>query len=121
MPRSFSLGILLVGCGLGSNSNMGTIYRIRAGFIFPQPSCDASGVTGFGSSSPVRSSSYILTFFYYLQFTTGKKYPIYGTQWHPEKLQFEWEPKEAISHSPDAILVGQYMANFFVKQGTQLD
>lgn len=49
----------------------------------------------------------------------GKKYPIYGTQWHPEKLQFEWEPKEAISHSPDAILVGQYMANFFVKQARQ--
>jgi len=46
----------------------------------------------------------------------GKKYPIYGTQWHPEKLQFEWEPKEAIDHSPDAIRVGQYMANFFVNQ-----
>jgi len=49
----------------------------------------------------------------------GKKYPIYGTQWHPEKFQFEWEPKEAISHSTDAIVVGQYMANFFVKQARQ--
>ncbi|KAL9956183.1 hypothetical protein ACROYT_G037627 [Oculina patagonica] len=49
----------------------------------------------------------------------GKNYPIYGTQWHPEKCQFEWEPKEAIDHSPDAVLVGQYMANFFVKQARQ--
>lgn len=51
----------------------------------------------------------------------GKKYPIYGTQWHPEKLSFEWTPKEVIDHSPDAIFVGQYMANFFVNQGTSLD
>ena len=27
---------------------MGTLYRFRAGFIFPQPSC-SSGVTGFPS------------------------------------------------------------------------
>ncbi|XP_073246520.1 gamma-glutamyl hydrolase-like [Porites lutea] len=46
----------------------------------------------------------------------GKKYPFFGTQWHPEKSQFEWEPKEAIDHSPDAIRIGQYMANFFVNQ-----
>lgn len=46
----------------------------------------------------------------------GKKYPAYGTQWHPEKIQFEWEPKESIDHSEDAIRVGQYMANFFVNQ-----
>lgn len=69
-----------------------------------------------GASFMIRTI--ISSLFYHLQLTTGKKYPIYGTQWHPEKLQFEWEPKEAISHSPDAVLVGQYMANFFVKQGT---
>ncbi|KAJ7390169.1 hypothetical protein OS493_026676 [Desmophyllum pertusum] len=49
----------------------------------------------------------------------GKKYPIYGTQWHPEKHQFEWEPTEAIDHSPDAIHAGQYMADFFVNQARQ--
>lgn len=53
--------------------------------------------------------------------TTGKKYPFFGTQWHPEKSQFEWEPKEAIDHSPDAIRIGQYMANFFVNQGINSD
>ena len=57
-------------------------------------------------------------FLSFITYCTGKKHPIYGTQWHPEKMQFEWEPKEDISHSPDAIPVGQYMANFFVKQGT---
>lgn len=49
----------------------------------------------------------------------GKKYPFFGTQWHPEKLQFEWDPKEEIDHSPDAIRIGQYMANVFANQARQ--
>mmetsp|Transcript_11414 Transcript_11414/g.18720 ORF Transcript_11414/g.18720 Transcript_11414/m.18720 type:complete len:323 (+) Transcript_11414:62-1030(+) len=50
------------------------------------------------------------------------KYPIFGSQWHPEKNNFEWGetsdgvPKEAINHSLHAIMVSQYMANFFVAQ-----
>lgn len=50
------------------------------------------------------------------------KYPIFGAQWHPEKNPFEWAmtadgtPYEAIDHSPDAIKVSQYMANFYVQQ-----
>lgn len=49
-------------------------------------------------------------------------YPIYGLQWHPEKNAFEWGmtvdgiPKEAINHSPYAIEVEQYMADFLVQQ-----
>ena len=48
-------------------------------------------------------------------------YPIYGSQWHPEKNPFEWGqtngiPNEAINHSPEAILIAQYSANFFVQQ-----
>ncbi len=50
------------------------------------------------------------------------KYPIYGTQWHPEKNSFEWAKNsdgsayEAINHSPNAVAVTQYTANFFVQQ-----
>jgi gamma-glutamyl hydrolase len=50
------------------------------------------------------------------------KYPIFGSQWHPEKNNFEWGetsegiPNEGINHSHDAILASQYMANFFVDQ-----
>ena len=50
------------------------------------------------------------------------KYPIFGVQWHPEKNPFEWAvtqdgvPYEVIDHSPEAIKVSQYMANFFVQQ-----
>ena len=49
------------------------------------------------------------------------KYPIFGTQWHPEKNIFEWQkangaPYEAINHSPEAVKIAQYTANFFVEQ-----
>ena len=44
----------------------------------------------------------------------GKKYPIYGFQWHPEKNAFEWSGH--INHSPDAIKTMQYMADFTVQE-----
>lgn len=48
-------------------------------------------------------------------------YPIFGTQWHPEKNTFEWYkvngvPYEAINHSPEAVFVAQYTGDFFVQQ-----
>jgi gamma-glutamyl hydrolase len=44
------------------------------------------------------------------------KYPIYGAQWHAEKVQYEWNPSEDINHSPDAVLAMQYFAEFFVNE-----
>lgn len=41
-------------------------------------------------------------------------YPVYGTQWHPEKNPYEWTNNEPIPHTADAVAVAQYMANFFV-------
>ncbi|XP_065828639.1 gamma-glutamyl hydrolase-like [Oscarella lobularis] len=49
------------------------------------------------------------------------KYPIYGVQWHPEKNIFEWIASEGINHSSNAVLVTQYMANFFVSQARMND
>jgi gamma-glutamyl hydrolase len=43
-------------------------------------------------------------------------FPIRGTQWHPERPQFEWNPELNLNHSGDAILAMQYMANFFVSE-----
>ena len=54
-------------------------------------------------------------------FKKGKRYPIYGVQWHPEKNPFEWTTAENIPHSADAILAAQFVANFFVNQGLCLD
>ena len=45
------------------------------------------------------------------------KYPIYGTQWHPEKNAFNWNPHYVINHSAHAVRVAQYFANFFVSEG----
>ncbi|XP_074478295.1 gamma-glutamyl hydrolase-like isoform X2 [Sebastes fasciatus] len=42
-------------------------------------------------------------------------YPIYGTQWHPEKNAFEWK-KSYVPHSPSAVRTSYYMAEFFVNE-----
>ncbi|KAI5610278.1 gamma-glutamyl hydrolase precursor [Silurus asotus] len=42
-------------------------------------------------------------------------FPIYGTQWHPEKNAFEWT-KANIPHSPAAIKTTFYMAQFLVNE-----
>ncbi|XP_041669700.1 gamma-glutamyl hydrolase [Cheilinus undulatus] len=42
-------------------------------------------------------------------------YPIYGTQWHPEKNAFEWR-RLYYPHSPSAIKITFYTAEFFVNE-----
>jgi len=46
----------------------------------------------------------------------AKNYPIYGTQWHPEKNNFEFNTNLEICHTSIAVLMTQYMSNFFVNQ-----
>jgi gamma-glutamyl hydrolase len=46
----------------------------------------------------------------------GFKYPIFASQWHPEKNAFEWTLREAIPHENMSIKVTQFMSNFFVNQ-----
>ncbi|XP_071943791.1 LOW QUALITY PROTEIN: gamma-glutamyl hydrolase-like [Antedon mediterranea] len=45
-------------------------------------------------------------------------YPIYGTQWHPEKNLFEWNTSKDynIPHSFRATAVAQYVADFLVNE-----
>ena len=40
-------------------------------------------------------------------------YPIFGTQWHPEKNAFEWKCA-AVPHSPAAVSISQLIARRFV-------
>ncbi|CAN9506063.1 unnamed protein product [Ophioblennius macclurei] len=42
-------------------------------------------------------------------------YPIYATQWHPEKNPFEWR-RSYYPHSPSAVRMTFYMAEFFVSE-----
>lgn len=44
------------------------------------------------------------------------EWPVYGTQWHPERPQFEWTPQDNINHTSSAILAMQYVADFFVNE-----
>lgn len=40
----------------------------------------------------------------------------YGSQWHPEKPQFEWWSSEVINHSPASIQANSYFARFFATE-----
>lgn len=46
----------------------------------------------------------------------ARDYPVYGTQWHPEKNAFEFN-KAYVAHSPAAVRTSFYAAEFFVKEG----
>eukprot|EP00092_Neocalanus_flemingeri_P016060 GFUD01017384.1.p1 GENE.GFUD01017384.1~~GFUD01017384.1.p1 ORF type:complete len:323 (+),score=84.53 GFUD01017384.1:84-1052(+) len=51
----------------------------------------------------------------FLSTMEAKDYPIYATQFHPEKNAYEWAPKfSSIPHSREAVNVAQYFADFFI-------
>ncbi len=61
----------------------------------------------------------------------NKSRPIYALQWHPEKILFEFsvvnksqhrdKSQENIKHSYNAVLIAQFMANFFVNETRKND
>ena len=47
-------------------------------------------------------------------------YPIWGTQFHPEKNIYEWgNDYMSVPHSPSSIKAGLYFGDFFVNQGNE--
>ena len=40
----------------------------------------------------------------------GKKYPLWGLQFHPSRLAYEWKPYENMNHTPQAIADMQFIA-----------
>merc|ERR1712146_312901 len=46
----------------------------------------------------------------------SKTRPYTGTQWHPEKSNFEWSTTVDLPHSAHAVEVSQYIANDFVSR-----
>ncbi|KAF2070281.1 hypothetical protein CYY_008400 [Polysphondylium violaceum] len=83
----------------------------------------------FGLSPETFANSSTLTSFYrvisdnvdraglkFISTIEAYNYPIYGTQWHPEKPLFEWWAQEVMNHSYPSILANYYTALFFVNE-----
>ncbi|KAF3324518.1 gamma-glutamyl hydrolase 2-like protein [Carex littledalei] len=51
----------------------------------------------------------------YVSSVQAYNYPVTALQWHPEKNVFEWGVS-AIPHSEDAVLVSQYVGNYFISE-----
>ena len=58
-----------------------------------------------------------LLYYFLTALLSGKRYPFYAVQWHPEKNGFEWTTKEGINHSEHAVTIMQMAANFLVQEG----
>jgi len=58
----------------------------------------------------------------FISMIEGKKYPVYGAQWHAEKNQYEFGENpngtfyEAVPHTTGARWAAQYVINFFVDE-----
>lgn len=52
----------------------------------------------------------------YISTIEAWKYPITATQWHPEKVMFEWTPAKDIPHSRAALRMSQDVADYIVGQ-----
>ncbi|XP_077378001.1 gamma-glutamyl hydrolase [Festucalex cinctus] len=47
----------------------------------------------------------------------GKRFPLYGVQWHPEVNPFQWDSTLNFPHSPHAVQLSSLLAQFFVNEG----
>ena len=45
----------------------------------------------------------------------ARDYPVFATQWHPERNQFEWDVPEATLHTDAAVEAMEWYARFFVR------
>lgn len=45
---------------------------------------------------------------------SARRYPITGTQWHPERQAYEWRPNIGLNHAPAVIRAMAWVADFFV-------
>jgi gamma-glutamyl hydrolase len=54
----------------------------------------------------------------FVSLVEGKKYPVYATQFHPEKNNFEWGAQESvpIPHTLMAVRMSQFFADFLVDE-----
>ena len=59
----------------------------------------------------------INTYYMCLSLPAGKHYPMYATQFHPEKNNMMWSVKAKLNHTQLAVQMSQYFANFFVAEG----
>ena len=74
---------------------------------------------GILNAMNVLATNYDLDGLDYAALVEHKKYPFYGSQFHPEKLVYEWNPKISVERSTTGVLFNQYVANFFASEASK--
>jgi gamma-glutamyl hydrolase len=65
---------------------------------------------------PCSSPIYGITGLGFISTVEAYDYPIYATQWHPERPQFEWVRHEGIVHTPTVVAANAWSGVFFANQ-----
>ncbi|KAJ4454700.1 putative Gamma-glutamyl hydrolase A [Paratrimastix pyriformis] len=55
----------------------------------------------------------------FISMVEGRKYPVYGLQWHAERNQYEWGTGEKLDHSVEAVRAVEWVVNYFVQDCRQ--
>ena len=96
---------------LYANENL-ALFAHRAG-ISPKTYTENSVLSDFYN---ILSTSFDRNNTEYVSLIEAKNYPIYGSQFHPEKNIFEWHASAAFPHSQEAVQVTTYLAQFFMHE-----
>jgi len=84
--------------------------------IKPQEFREGSKLDGFFN---VISTNYDANGLEFVSSMEGKEFPVFATQWHPEKNNFEWTRSIPTPHSMSAVRLSQAMANVFLSAARQ--
>lgn len=55
----------------------------------------------------------------YVAAVEHRQYPFYGLQFHPEKLQYEWNPSGAVMRPQSGIRLSHHLADFFFSEAAK--
>jgi gamma-glutamyl hydrolase len=79
--------------------------------VSPQAFADSEALTSFYVLASLNKDRAGLPF---VSTITARRYPISGSQWHPERQAYEWRPNIGLNHSPSVIRAMAWVADFFV-------
>ena len=74
---------------------------------------------GVNESYNILSTSFDKLETEYISTIEHKHFPIFGTQWHPEKAPFEWK-RSTIPHTADAVSIHHHVMEVFMEHGEKL-
>ena len=95
------------------------MQRDPVGYYFHTKCLTLDMYDGILSEMKVLATNHDLDNKQYATFVEHRKYPFYATQFHPEKIVYEWNPRTSVERPLSGILMNQHLANFFKSEAAK--